>query len=143
MLSQLERPRLLVGVALIDLKMGKIEQADQELAEANTFAATKGLRHIYPLVADAEGQLAVGRGDAAGALVAFERAEQLALAMDMRPLIWQSRAKTARALAALGRVAEAEAKRAAAQSMVDEIGGLFADTDLREKFLEQAGRAIS
>jgi hypothetical protein len=63
--------------------------------------------------------------------------------MQMRPIVWQSRARGARALAALGRTAEAEAKRAAAQLMVDEIGGLFAEPDLREKFLEQAHRAIA
>ena len=143
MLSQLERPRLLVGLALIDLKLGKVEQAEQQLAEAKTFAMTHGLQYIYPLVAHAEGRVAEGRGDAAGALAAFERAEQLALDLELRPIIWQARANAARALAALGRMAEAEAQRAAAQMMVDEIGGLFADPDLREKFLEQAGRALA
>jgi tetratricopeptide (TPR) repeat protein len=139
----LERPRLLVGSGLLNLKLGNVDQAGQQVAEAKTFAVANAMRFIYPLVAYAEGCVAEARGDAAGALAALERAEQTALDMEMRPIIWQSRAKAARALAALGRVAEAEGKRAAAQMMVDEIGGLFARAELREKFLEQAGRAIA
>ena len=143
MMSQLERPRLLAGSALVDLKLGNVEQAAQQVAEANTFAVTKGMQFIYPLVAYAEGQVAEARGDAAGALASFERAEHLAAEMGMRPIIWQARAKAAGALAALGRLAEANAERAAAQKMVGEIAGLFADADLCEKFLEQAGQVIA
>jgi class 3 adenylate cyclase len=142
-MSQLERPRLLVGSGLVNLKLGNVDQAGQQVAEANTVAVAKGMQFIYPLVAYAEGCVAEARGDPAGALAALERAERMALEMEMRPIMWQSRAKAARALAALGQMAEAEGKRAAAQMIVDEIGGLFSDADLREKFLDQAGRAIA
>ena len=143
MLSQLERPRLLVGSGLINLKLGNVERAGQQVAEANAFAMTHGMQFIYPLVAQAAGRVAAARGDQAGALAAFEQAERLAQPLELRPIIWQARAQAARALAALGRLAEAEAQRAAAHRMVDEIGAQLADPDLREKFLQQAGRAIA
>lgn len=76
-------------------------------------------------------------------VAAFERAERLAQDMEMRPIIWQARARAARVLATLGRAAEAEARRAAAQVMVAEIGGLFSQADLRENFLAQAGRVMA
>src|SRR5262249_24349180 len=59
MMTQLERPRLLVGVALIDLTQGKVEQAGQQVAEAQAFATAHGLQFTYPQVAYAEGQVAV------------------------------------------------------------------------------------
>ena len=58
--------------------------------------------------------------------------------MGMRPIVWQTCAESAHALAALGRQAEAEAKRDDAQAMIAEITGLFKDPGLRGKFVESA-----
>jgi len=61
----------------------------------------------------------------------------------MRPLIWQARTGAARAFVALGQHTQADAKRAAAQEMVDEIGALFEKEDFQSKFLESAQARVA
>lgn len=62
--------------------------------------------------------------------------------MKMRPLVWQAHAGAAQLLAAMGRAAEADAKRQAARAMIDEIAGLFEDDNLRAAFVESARKKI-
>ncbi len=70
------------------------------------------------------------------------RLEELALEMQMRPLVWQARAGAAQVLAMLGRHGEAEAHRREARAMIDQIVGLFQDEKLRAMFVESATRRI-
>jgi len=60
----------------------------------------------------------------------------------MRPMVWQARVEAAKVLDALGRTAEAEAKRRDARAMIDEIAALFTDENLRAAFVESAMRKI-
>jgi hypothetical protein len=55
-----------------------------------------------------------------------------------RPLVWQAQASAARVMSAMGRTAEAEAKRLQARAVIDEIAGLFEDEKLQEMFVESA-----
>jgi hypothetical protein len=72
------------------------------------------------------------------ALQSFSHAEEHALELQMRPLVWQSRAGAAQVLSGAGRASEAEAKRSDAREMIEEIAGLFEDEELRGMFLENA-----
>jgi type 1 glutamine amidotransferase len=72
------------------------------------------------------------------ALEQFARAEALAIAMQMWPLVWQARIGAAQMLSALGRVSEADTKRHAAAETIDKIVGLFEDENLRAAFVESA-----
>ena len=106
--------------------------------EARQFAEEREMQHLYAFVAFAAAQVSAAQGSGDQALDSFTRAEEQALRMQMRPLIWQARAGAAQVLSAAGRTSNAEAKRAEARDMVDEIAGLFKDEKLRSMFLENA-----
>ena len=139
----LERPRLLVGAALVGLKLGQLSQAAQAAAEARSFAEANGMVFFYPLVALAESSIAEAQADTDGALAALERAEQLAAGMGMLPIVWQAQARQAQALLKLGRPAEAQARRVAAQAVIASLAEFFQDKELREHFVAYAGQKMA
>jgi class 3 adenylate cyclase/tetratricopeptide (TPR) repeat protein len=134
----LVRPAALIGLALAMAEDGDLDSADRLAAEARGFAEERTMRLYYPLIAQGEARIAVARGDTAEALERYTQAADLALQMQMRPMVWQVRADAAHLLAALGRQAEAETRRLEARAMVEEIAGLFQDVSLRTEFLEGA-----
>jgi tetratricopeptide (TPR) repeat protein len=142
MFKLLERPRHLVGMALVLLKRGNPNQAMKLIDEAHDYAQERGMRQLYPLIALVSGQIRAARGETAQALAEFERAEMLALDLHMRSIVWQARAAAAPVLDTAGRSAEAQAERQAALAIVDEIAGMFEDVELRESFLKNARAKI-
>jgi tetratricopeptide (TPR) repeat protein len=136
----LQRPRFLLGSALVALARGQSEEAARFVREARTFVAERAMKHLYPVVAFTDAQVSTARGDPERGLEHFAHAEALALEMTMRPLVWQARAGAAGVLSALGRADEAEAKRREARAMIDEIAGLFEDDTMRALFVESAVR---
>ena len=132
------RPRLLVGSALVALGRNDVEEASKLVGGARGLAEAVQMKQFYPLVEFAEAQVSAARGDMERALEGFATAEQLALEMGMRPLVWQARADAAQVLSASDRASDAEAKRAEARAMIDEIAGLFQDDDLRTKYVNGA-----
>jgi hypothetical protein len=66
----------------------------------------------------------------------LQQAEDEALEMGMRPIVWQARAVAANALQSAGRTDASAEKRAGARSMAQEIAELFEDPDLRTAFLD-------
>ncbi|MFQ5408163.1 MAG: hypothetical protein ACE5FI_07045, partial [Anaerolineales bacterium] len=73
-----------------------------------------------------------------GAVEAYQRAGAEAGRMTMRPLVLRACAGAARGLDALGRTAEAGAKREEAHAVIDEVVRMFDDEELRETYLEHA-----
>ena len=134
--QNLARPQLLVGSAFVALARSNLDDAAKFVQEAREFAEERAMKHLYPLIAFADAQVSAARGEAERALEQFTLAEELALEMQMRPLVWQARAGAAQALSASGRDGEADEKRRAAQAMIDEIAGLFEDEKLRAMFVE-------
>jgi class 3 adenylate cyclase/tetratricopeptide (TPR) repeat protein len=134
----LETPRYLAGLGLVALARGELDHAAAKAAAAHTFAHERGMKNHYPFVGLVQGKIAASQGDHLAALAALDEAEGFALEMGMRPYIWQARAQAARALSALGRSGEATAKRQAARQIVEEIAGLFANTELRDRFRAHA-----
>jgi tetratricopeptide (TPR) repeat protein len=134
----LERARLLAGSALLALTKGEGDDAVRLAAEAQAFAQEKGMRHVLPLTYLTQGRVWAAQGDVDAALTAFDQAENEALALEMRPYVWQACVAAAETLEAAGRHEEAQAKRTAAQGMIQEIGGLLNDATLRQAYLENA-----
>ena len=134
----LARPPLLVGSALLELARGNPGEASELAREAREFAEERQMRHFYPLLEFADAQLKVARGDVEDALASFNRMEQLASEMGMRPLVLQARLGETQLLSASGRASEAETKGGEARAMIDEIAELFQDEDLREQFVKSA-----
>ena len=134
----LARPLLLVGSAFVALANGDSDEAAKLVAEALEYVEERAMKNFYPLVAFAGAQVNAAWGHEQEALDSFSRAEKLALELQMRPLVWQSRAGAAQVLSGAGRASEAEAKRSDAREMIEEIAGLFEDEELRGMFLESA-----
>jgi hypothetical protein len=94
------------------------------------------MRYHYPLTALVEGQVLAARGEHERGLEALERAEKEALALGMRPIVWQARLARSSALAAVEQMDRARQERAAARAIVQEIAGLFKEETLREAYLQ-------
>ena len=137
-MMHLVRPQLLVGAALVAMARNKLDDATNLVQEAQADVEERAMNHFAPLIAFADAQVSSARGDSERALERFLKVEELALAMQMRPLVWQAQAGAARVLSQLGRSSEADAKRAQAQATIDEIAGLFEDETLRAMFVETA-----
>jgi class 3 adenylate cyclase/tetratricopeptide (TPR) repeat protein len=138
MFMNIERPRYLLGSALVALARGQLEHAQQLAAEARSYIEERRMRHLEPLIALGSAQILAAQGNAEAALAEFKRAEATALGMQMRPIVWQARAGSAGVMAELGRGRESQAERQAARDTVAEIAGMFRDEQLRSDFLRNA-----
>jgi tetratricopeptide (TPR) repeat protein len=134
----LVRPAALMGAALASVAHGNLDDASRLAGEARAFAEERTMRFYYPTIERWDAQIAVAKGDTDLALQRFAKAEELAMSMGMCPMLLRVRLDMARELAAAGRRQEAEEKRAAAQTTIDEMALLFQDGGLRTQFLEQA-----
>ena len=138
----LARPMLLVGSAFVAMARSDATMAAELVQEAQAFADERAMKHFYPLLSLADAQVRLASGDPVSTLASFNRADDLAVEMGMRPLAWQARAGAAQVLSALGREAEASEKRAGALGLIHEIGGLFEDQSLRSMYLEDAVKKL-
>ncbi len=138
MMGYLYKPLFLLGLALVALSRHDLAGARKWVNEARTFVQDRAMKHLYPLVAYADGQVQFASGEKGGALGQFKAAEALALEMRMRPMVWQSRAGAANVLTAMERAEEANAKRQEARKMIEEIAGLFTDQEMRATFVKSA-----
>jgi hypothetical protein len=138
----LEKPRYLVGLALVALAQNQLDDAVKNVQAARAYVEAHAMAYVEPFLDWADAQVRAALGEKVHALELYARAESGAVEMVMRPLVWQSRAHAARLLAAMGRQDEAQGKRQAARAMIDEIAGLFSDEKMREKFLESATKKI-
>jgi predicted ATPase/class 3 adenylate cyclase len=143
MFMLLERPRFLVGRAVIALAHGRLADAAECVQAARQFAAERRMQNAYPVIEYAAGLVAAAQGNLEGALAAYAEAEAQAARLTLRPLLWRVHAEAARALAALGRAAEAEARAAAARAVVAEMADLFKDDELRRLYAEHASAALA
>jgi class 3 adenylate cyclase/tetratricopeptide (TPR) repeat protein len=143
MFVRMERARLLAGEALVASARDDQEQAASLVQAARAYASQHQQRQVMPLVTLSAGQIHAASGISAAALQAFARAAAAAQALGMRPILWQAHAGAASLLSAQGRMAEAAAQRAAAQTVVDEIGTLFQDETLRAVYLRSASARLA
>lgn len=138
----LARPLLLVGSAFVALGSGEIEGAGSLVEEAREFTESRSMRHLYPLMSLASAQVSLATGDTTQALESFNRAEELASEMTMRPWTWKAQAGAAQVLAGLGRQEESAAKRSSALATLNEMARLFEDPKLSAMFLEDATKTL-
>ena len=138
----LARPMLLVGSAFVALGREDVAGAAELVQEAKEFSEERSMKHFYPLIALADGKVSQASGDNTRALESSARAEEGALEMGMRPLVWQARAAEADVLVELDHQVEATEKRNGALSMIHEIAGLFEDDNYRSMYLEDATKKL-
>jgi len=137
-LKYLARPHALIGAAFVALAGSDVDEADKLVTEAHSFVQERGMKHMEPLVSLARAQVNVARGEAEQALESLVQTETLAQQMQMRPLVLQARLGAAQVLAAMGQAENQEVKLGEARDMIEEIGGLFQDEDMRRLYVENA-----
>jgi tetratricopeptide (TPR) repeat protein len=142
----LERPRLLIGDALVRLARGDVDGATERVAETRAYAAERAMRYVEPMAAFAEGQIAFAAGDLAAALDRLDRAADLAGQMRMRPLAVDALEGAALVLSLQSRPEEVEKRRGRARALTEEIRSLIEDQQLGAAFdaehVTETGSAI-
>ena len=86
--------------------------------------------------------LSAASGDPNTAVKQFEQAENSALEMNLRPFVWQACTGAAKALLEAQQDSLAGEKKEQAIAMINEIGGLFEDQEMRALYLANAIRRI-
>ncbi len=133
-----QRPRSLIGAALVALERNRTDEASRLVSEARQYTQERGMKCFYPMVDLAEARLSAATGDTKGALNHYEEADKLAVEMLMRPTALQARMGMTSVLAACGRTVDAQAAHLDAQAMIDEIAVIFRDDNYRRMFVESA-----
>jgi ATP/maltotriose-dependent transcriptional regulator MalT len=136
------RPQALLGSAFVALARHDAVAATALIEEARHYVEERRMQHFYAPIALATAFLHATKGEPPQALEQFNRAEQLALQMGMRPVVLQARAGQSQVLAAMERTAEAAAALQGARAIMDEMASLFKDSKLRELFLASASRKL-
>jgi tetratricopeptide (TPR) repeat protein len=132
----LQRPRLLVGSAMLALAQGDLAGAAELVAQARLSIEASAMKNYRPVVDLTEAQVMNARGEPERALERLVQAEQLALELGLTPLVLSVRVEAARTLRRLGRAAEADEKLRQARAAGDEIAALFEDDAMKEKYLQ-------
>ena len=70
----------------------EVSDADELVREAREYTEERAMKYFYPLVALAEALVSLASGVSARGLECRNQAEEHALELGMRPLVWQARA---------------------------------------------------
>lgn len=94
--KHLNRPRLLAGMARVELAEGRVEEAAALVAEAREYAEAHKMMWTYPMVTLAEADVKAAPSRDSGAAECYRSAEAQAEAMGMRTVARQAAAGAAR-----------------------------------------------
>jgi tetratricopeptide (TPR) repeat protein len=139
---RLQRPRLLVGTAMLALARGDLAGAAEQVAQARAATEEGAMKNYRPMVDLAEAQVMNAGGETEKALEHLALAECLAVEMGLRPLVLQALVEAAHTLGKLGRSAEADEKWRQVRATVEEIAALFYEDALREKYLRHMAKQL-
>jgi class 3 adenylate cyclase/tetratricopeptide (TPR) repeat protein len=142
-LMHLHRSQLLVGSAFVALARKDIDAAEKFVTKAQETVNSLGLRNDSPLVLLADAETSHLGGEVEKAIESFSIAEQQALEMNMRPLVFQARTGVAKVHASVGKTEEAKQKINSAREVMEEIAVLFTTEELREKYILSATEKLS
>jgi tetratricopeptide (TPR) repeat protein len=138
-----QRPRSLVGAALVSLERGRPDEARDYVSEARRYAEERGMKFFYPMISIAEAKVSAAQGDTESALKHYKQAETLATDMGLLPAMLKARVGGLAVLTGCGRVSEAETLRQDAQAAIDGIAALFKSNDYREMYLASANEKLA
>lgn len=126
-----EKPRALIGLALVQSRRGNPARGQSLLDEAQTFLLEKEIRSFDPHLEHARGELLLVEGRAEEAANRLEAAGALAAEQGSRVLGIDIAVAGARAAAARGDSATARSHADAARDEVREMAGSINDPELR------------
>lgn len=137
MTMNVERPRLLLGMAGVLLARGDAGGALHRVNLARDYAVEREMRHFLPAIALTEGRALHALGDREAALAVLRECEKLAAEMGMRPVLWQALRERAAVLEELGGNSDGESARSKAEEIMAVIAADLSDPDLRSAFLAE------
>lgn len=132
------RPQMLLGLGIVSLMRGEIEEAFDKMEAARANASERGMVFFAPIANMALGMFYGGTGQPDKAVECFDTAEELATTMGMLPTLWQTRASASGVLRGLGRAEEADEKKRLASETIDAIADRISDATLRSDFVGNA-----
>ncbi len=141
--TNIERPRLFIGMARVALAHDNPDEAAHMTEEARQLIQKHGMKNYEALLELTAAQVAAARGNVDEALATFEQAEMIARDMSLRPHVWRASAGMAELLDAAGKAEQANTRRQAARVMIEEIGSLFQSEELRNHYLEHALKMLN
>jgi len=137
-LSRLLRPRLLAGLAALEIAEGRLDDARGHVSEARAYAEARGMRPDVAFVRLTEAHVAEARGEREQAAALFDVAASLAEALGFRPLVAQARAGAAR----LQDGEAADSSRKTAIAIVEEMAAEIRDAELRAGVVATARKRL-
>ena len=141
-MMHLERPQLLVGTAYVNMLEDQVDLAAENLDEADHYINERRMKHFTPMVSFAKGKLNHTQGQLSVALDQFSQAEEAAQEMQMLPIVWQARAKTAELMKEMNQPDAAKEKNIQALKTIGEIKELFENQELRNVFIRNADQQL-
>ncbi len=133
-MMRLSRPQLLIGSAFVNMAEEAFNAAFENLEEAQTYIDERHMKHLAPHISLAIGKVRLANGDLDTALRDFAHAEQSALALGYRPIVWQAQAGAAQVLQLSNQNEQAKEKKNQALDGIIEIKALFEDQELQNVF---------
>lgn len=130
----INRPRFLIGLALVALENGQLDQANGLAEEARQYVDERAMQNLYPETFLVVAKVTAARGELLEALEQCSQAEAMAEKMNMRPFVWKACLSTAQIYSELGQTDQARIKIEKARSIVSEIAGAFVDDHLRAEY---------
>jgi class 3 adenylate cyclase/tetratricopeptide (TPR) repeat protein len=134
----LVRPQLLVGSAFVNMLEGQPDKAEKNLDEADKYINERQMEYLEPLVRLAFGKFYLEQGEFSTAIEQLRRAENAAQEMQMLPVLWQTRAKTAEILKEINQPEEAKRKHDQAREAIRQIEKSLENRAFREGFIRSA-----
>ena len=133
-----ERPKLLIGAAMIDLASGDAAAARRRTEEATAYVMTHGLATYDADVALAVAQIAMAAGELSDAEAHLQRAWDVAVAQGRRLIARDIAVRRSEVARRQGRDEEATGHRAQAAHLTEAMASSFADEALRAAFLDRS-----
>jgi len=139
----LERPRMLVGRAAARRRLGDLEAATRDVAEAHDFVVRYGVALADPAIALERAAIAAERGDGTAAVELAGEAHRLALGQGRRLDVVEALLLRARAEALMSESDAARRSLASARETLTLLAGAIVDEPLRDGFLAEWGGRVA
>ena len=138
----INRPRFLIGLALVALENGQLDQASDLTEEVRQYVDERAMQNLYPETFLVVAKVTAARGELLEALEQCSQAEAMAEKMNMRPFVWKACLSAAQVYSELGQTDQARIKIEKARSIVSEIAGAFVDDDLRAEYVRTTNKIL-
>lgn len=136
------RPKLHMGIAVAAIHLGDLDRAAEACHAARQYATERGIHMYDPFLFSTDAHLAAAQGRVDDALDQHGTVADIAENAGLRPLLWKTHAAMGGLHRRAGRVADADAAMAKAESTIDDIVNGLEDPGLRELYSNYARKSL-